>query len=105
MKPLVPALAVLLLAAPVHADSDACHQARQDALEPISRMVQATMKLAQATAAGCKDLKTAWAEYRKVNAASEVAMKKVETVCKTAPAEKADHSAIEELVRACDSRK
>jgi hypothetical protein len=106
MKVLFLALALLALTTPVRADSAACDRARQDALEPIANLVQGTMKLANATAGGCTDLKAAWQEYQKAHGASEAALRKVEIACGLPPAvKKSDQKPIEDLIRSCDEKK
>lgn len=106
MKALIASIALLCLTASVRAESGACDQARQDALEPIGKMVQSTLALANATTGGCDELKRAWKDYQQVHAASEAALQKVEAACGLPPsAKKSDQRPIEELIRSCDAQK
>jgi hypothetical protein len=100
-------LTLLSIISTARADDDACRQARDDALAPVSKAVQATMRLVRATAAGCTaDLKEAWAEFQSANSASEEALHKVEIACGPDPsAKKPDHKPIEDLIRLCDEKK
>jgi hypothetical protein len=108
MMRLVASLLALLAFADVACatDSEACLQARQEALEPIGKIADATMRLVRATAAECGEMKLAWEQYQSVSAAAEVAFKRVTIACGPAAAPKtADLNGFEDLVRSCDGRK
>jgi hypothetical protein len=100
-------LALFALAAAARAaDSEACLQARQDALEPIGKIADATLRLVRATGGECAEMKSAWEHYQTVSTAAEAAFKKVASACGPAAAPKtADLKGFEDLVHSCDGRK